>query len=109
MRDEKGRWLKGSSGNPSGKPKKTLTYYLETALKIKGKREIGKVIASTISTGIWQVGELQGQKLDYEHWLELVQWVFDRIDGKPPTSSSLALEMPQGAIHPAFVEVKPPE
>jgi len=109
MRDEKGRWLPGQSANPAGRPKKSLSYYLEQQLKIKGKRAVGKVIVNAVTTGIWQLEDDDYKEvLSYDKWFELVQWLFNRLDGTPAASSSIALEMPQGAMHPAFVEVQPP-
>jgi len=108
MRDENGRWVKGTSGNPSGRPPKSLTYYLDRELKIKNKRLLAKIITETLITGVWQIGEGPPLILDYDTWFALVEWVFNRLDGLPSASSSLALEMPTGAIHPTFVQVEPP-
>jgi len=72
---EHSRWPKGVSGNPGGRPKKTLTAALEAELELRPE-----LLKALIQKGIKKA--LEG---DFRYWKEL----YDRLDGKVPTPVDL--------------------
>ena len=94
IKDSEGKWIKGQSGNPKGRPSgkfQTLTEILrEYGEK---KREFGgktlplkKHLAETVYTAIIQgYRVVEGEKiiLNDAAWVKLVEWLYDRVDGKP--------------------------
>lgn len=83
MRDARGRWIKGSSGNPAGKPKKTVTHYAEAVMGIKGKRALAKLVKQAALEGTVTFPDGRVLSLDTKEWRDFVEWLFDRLDGKP--------------------------
>ena len=70
IRDKKGQFVKGSSGNPGGRPSKTLTALLKDRINEgesfnKADLIINKAIELAIE------GDIQA-----------IKWIFDRVDGR---------------------------
>lgn len=86
---------KGSSNNPNGRPKKetALTDMLKVALghtypvgdrKISGKRILSDMVSRAVVTGrIRFPNDSEESVISIKDWLELVRWVYERVDGKP--------------------------
>lgn len=96
-----GRWVKGQSGNPKGRPLKSraLTEILakggsRTHEDIDGKRRSGKHILKRL---IWDLAVTGTTKLPggreivagYSDWWETVKWLFVHIDGPPRAAMDL--------------------
>ena len=71
IRDEKGQFVKGSSGNPGGRPSKTLTALLKDRIN-EGKsfNKADLIINKAIELAI--EGDIQA-----------IKWIFERVDGRP--------------------------
>jgi len=71
IRDKKGQFLKGSSGNPGGRPSKTLTALLKDRIN-EGKsfNKADLIINKAIELAI--EGDIQA-----------IKWIFERVDGRP--------------------------
>ena len=71
IRNEKGQFIKGSSGNPGGRPSKTLTALLKDRIN-EGKscNKADLIINKAIELGI--EGDMQA-----------IKWIFERVDGRP--------------------------
>jgi len=71
IRDEKGQFVKGSSGNPGGRPSKTLTSLLKDRIN-EGKsfNKADLIIDKAIDLAI--EGDMQA-----------IKWIFERVDGRP--------------------------
>ena len=76
IRDEKGQYMKGHSGNPGGRPKNTLT----TILK---ERMIEDVLIGDkwLTTADLIVDQAIQLALDGD--MQAVKWIFERVDGRP--------------------------
>jgi len=76
IRDEKGQYLKGNSGNPGGRPKNTLT----TILK---ERMIEDVMINDkwLTTADLIVDQAIQLALDGD--MQAIKWIFERVDGRP--------------------------
>lgn len=83
MRDEKGRFKEGYSGNPGGKVKKTITSFAEAAMGDDGKEELANLVRHAVLTGTVKFPDGRTVKLDFKQWQGFVEWLFDRLDGKP--------------------------
>ena len=71
IRDEKGKFVKGSSGNPGGRPSKTLTALLKDRIN-EGKsfNKADLIVNKAIELAI--EGDIQA-----------IKWIFERVDGRP--------------------------
>ena len=76
IRDEKGQYIKGHSGNPGGRPKNTLT----TILK---ERMIDDVLIGDkwLTTADLIVDQAIQLALDGD--MQAIKWIFERVDGRP--------------------------
>ena len=76
IRDEKGQYMKGHSGNPGGRPKNTLT----TILK---ERMIEDVLIGDkwLTTADLIVDQAIQLALDGD--MQAIKWIFERVDGRP--------------------------
>ena len=76
IRDEKGQYMKGHSGNPGGRPKNTLT----TILK---ERMIEDVLIGDkwLTTADLIVDQAIQLALDGD--MQAFKWIFERVDGRP--------------------------
>ncbi len=76
IRDEKGQYMKGNTGNPGGRPKNTLT----TILKEKMIEDvlIGDKWLTTADLIVDQAIQLA---LDGD--MQAIKWIFERVDGRP--------------------------
>ena len=76
IRNEKGQYMKGHTGNPGGRPKNTLT----TILK---ERMIEDVLIGDkwLTTADLIVDQAIQLALDGD--MQAVKWIFERVDGRP--------------------------
>ena len=76
IRDEKGQYMKGNTGNPGGRPKNTLT----TILK---ERMIEDVLIGDkwLTTADLIVDQAIQLALDGD--MQAIKWIFERVDGRP--------------------------
>lgn len=89
----KGGWPKGVSGNPKGRPKKgeTLTdilrEYGEKKATLNGKTmPLKKHLARTVYMAVilgYRITNGEKSTLNDAAWAKLVEWLYDRVDGKP--------------------------
>ena len=76
IRDEKGQYMKGHSGNPGGRPKNTLT----TILKERMMEDV------MINDKWFTTADLivdQAIQLALEGDMHAIKWIFERVDGRP--------------------------
>ena len=76
IRDEKGQYLKGYSGNPGGRPKNTLT----TILK---ERMIEDVLIDDKWLTTADLIVDQAIKLALKGDMQAIKWIFERVGGRP--------------------------
>ena len=76
IRDEKGQYVKGNSGNPGGRPKNTLT----TILK---ERMIEDVLVGDKWLTTADLIVDQAIQLALEGDMQAIKWIFERVDGRP--------------------------
>ncbi len=76
IRDEKGQYIKGHSGNPGGRPKNTLT----TILK---ERMIEDVLIGDKWLTTADLIVDQAIQLALEGDMQAIKWIFERVDGRP--------------------------
>ena len=76
IRDEKGQYVKGHSGNPGGRPKNTLT----TILKERMMEDV-VVNDKWLTTGDLIVDQAIQLALDGD--MQAIKWIFERVDGRP--------------------------
>ena len=76
IRDEKGQYIKGHSGNPGGRPKNTLT----TILKERMMEDV-VVNDKWLTTGDLIVDQAIQLALDGD--MQAIKWIFERVDGRP--------------------------
>ena len=76
IRDEKGQYMKGHSGNPGGRPKNTLT----TILK---ERMIEDVLIGDKWLTTADLIIDQAIQLALEGDMQAIKWIFERVDGRP--------------------------
>ena len=65
MRDDQGKWVKGSSGNPNGRPKDTITELLRE--KLDKEKFVNALLGHA-----------------YEGDIRCIAYVYDRLCGKVP-------------------------
>ena len=76
IRDEKGQYMKGHSGNPGGRPKNTLTTILkermieDVLIGDKWLTTADLIVDQAIHLAL--VGDMQA-----------IKWIFERVDGRP--------------------------
>ena len=85
----------GRTNNPNGRPPKnrSLSTILETCLgktvevdgkKVSGKRVLADLITHAAVMGrVKFPGDTEESVISVKDWIGLVQWVYDRVDGKP--------------------------
>ena len=76
IRDEKGQYIKGHTGNPGGRPKNTLT----TILK---ERMIEDVLIGDKWLTTADLIVDQAIQLALEGDMQAIKWIFERVDGRP--------------------------
>ena len=76
IRDEKGQYIKGHSGNPGGRPKNTLT----TILKERMTEDV--LIGDKWLTTADLIVD-QAIQLALEGDMQAIKWIFERVDGRP--------------------------
>lgn len=90
LKDSKGRWVKGQSGNPKGRKRNKET--LAEALRTEGSRTIrGVSVKKYVAKHLWSVARrgffiYRGRKYEVrsvDEWLRVVTFIFERVDGKP--------------------------
>jgi hypothetical protein len=90
-------WVKGTSGNPHGRPKKfrALTTLLERAggamveigdERISGRRLMARQVWEGITTGSVSFPDGKKLVLSPQDWKDFVKWAYGHIDGPPPAS-----------------------
>ena len=76
IRDKKGQYMKGHTGNPGGRPKNTLT----TILK---ERMIEDVMINDKWLTTADLIVDQAIQLALEGDMQAIKWIFERVDGRP--------------------------
>ena len=76
IRDEKGQYVKGHSGNPGGRPKNTLT----TILKERMMEDV-MINDKWLTTADLIVDQAIQLALDGD--MQAIKWIFERVDGRP--------------------------
>jgi len=100
-----GQFLPGHSGNPGGRPKKSLSFVLNSVLTLADKREIARRVKQAVIQGQISFSETRTLDLDFEQWFAFVQWLYTRMDGPPvPQEPGSA----NGSRGPIIIEVHPP-
>nr|BDD44980.1 hypothetical protein 2 [Spirochaetaceae bacterium] len=95
-RDENGRFIPGSSGNPKGRPKKgqALTEILEKHAKKRDVEWKGKNISrkEALAQKLWSLA-LSGD-------VAAIKYIYDRVDGRPIQGVDLSGEVdtPSGVL-----------
>ena len=76
IRNEKGQYMKGYTGNPGGRPKNTLT----TILKERMMEDV-VVNDKWLTTADMIVDQAIHLALDGD--MQAIKWIFERVDGRP--------------------------
>ena len=76
IRNEKGQYMKGNTGNPGGRPKNTLT----TILKERMMEDV-MINDKWLTTADLIVD--QAIQLALEGDMQAIKWIFERVDGRP--------------------------
>ena len=76
IRDEKGQYMKGHTGNPGGRPKNTLTAILK-------ERMIEDVLIGDKWLTTADLIVDQAIQLALEGDMQAIKWIFERVDGRP--------------------------
>jgi len=98
VKDEKGRWLPGVSGNPAGRPKgaKNFTTLFEEAVKKLGLGEE----PNAVEMEILRKGIEMAKEGKYPFYKDL----FDRIYGKP--TEVIKLDAEEGFLSEVEIKIK---
>lgn len=89
---------KGTSGNPKGPPPKArrLTVQLATELSrraerdgklVNGKQILASLVASAVLNGYVEFPDGTRLELGVDDWKDFVKFVYQHIDGGPPTQT----------------------
>lgn len=92
-KDSLGRWVKGQSGNPKGRPGKgeslteILREYGHKEMTLRGKKlPLKEHLAHTVYMAVILGHRLVENKkitLNDAVWADILKWLYDRVDGKP--------------------------
>lgn len=82
IRDEKGRFVKGVSGNPEGKPKGTTSFKTDWENFIKKVAKSNGMSEIEINEQLLAVGFKKAKEGDYNFYRD----IHDRVYGKPQQS-----------------------
>lgn len=86
---------KGRTNNPAGRPPKnrSLSVILEAALgksfeyegkRISGKRVLADMVSRAVITGrVRFPNDNEDSIISVKDWIGLVEWIYERVDGKP--------------------------
>lgn len=105
-------WVKGQSGNPSGRPVKNraLTGILERAgsktvevngKRVSGKRFMAQALFEVATTGQTVLANGREIVAGPQAWLEIVKFIYSQVDGPPPKDVNLGGQ----ADNPLLIEV----
>lgn len=83
MRDDRGRWKKGHSGNPTGQSKNAITCYMEAAMGDGDKESVAELVKQIVLTGSVKFPDGRVEVISMKMWQGFVEWLFNRLDGKP--------------------------
>ena len=87
IRNDNGQFAKGVSGNPGGRPKKTLTILLKNKLD-------ENLIAGDVNMTVSEYIVDQAIELACCGDMQAIKWIFERVDGRPiPMKIDLTSEM----------------
>jgi hypothetical protein len=101
----RGGWEAGRSGNPSGRPPKGGAL-AEIVSKAGGRRLTGpdgksRQEKTMVAQALWELAAIGKTELgdsgkvvevhSAHEWLEVVSWLFDRVEGKPKASAALVV------------------
>ncbi len=100
MTENQGRWTKGQTGNPAGRPTRAraLTKQLVTALgrtvEIDGKKVAGRRLLACLATEVLTTGRAHfpdGTVLEVsgKDWIDFAKWVYSHVDGPPRVEMDL--------------------
>ena len=76
IRNEKGQYMKGYSGNPSGRPKNILT-------KILKEKMLEEVLIEDQWINTADLIVDQAIQLALEGDIRAIKWIFERVEGRP--------------------------
>ena len=85
-RDEQGRFLPGTSGNPGGRPKGSVSLATALQRELLRRQESGQAGIEAVAARLVDLA-LQGD-------LRAVREIGDRLDGKPKQAIDLAAQEP---------------
>ncbi len=94
MTENQGRWTKGQTGNPAGRPTRAraLTKQLVTALgrtveidgkRIAGRRLLARLASEVLTTGRARFPDGTVLEVSGKDWIDFAKWVYGHVDGPP--------------------------